>query len=83
MHIIDCAQLEKTVILPLNYLFIAMNAKLYSGQTNEAYPQVPANPGITPNYTLGMDAAERANTKAQFEYKKAQFDNCKNMKSVS
>ena len=71
-YLIDCSQTHETDLSPVNMLFVALPARLYSQYTASAYPTALAyaDPGITPNYMGTNSNAEGATIKAQFEHTK-------------
>ena len=44
-HMIPCAQIHVTTINALNYLHLCVPANIYTQYTNEAYPEIPPDPG--------------------------------------
>ena len=71
-YLVDCSQIHKTELLPVNIMFVALLASLYGQYMASLYPN-PASytdPGITPNYDAANSAADRATIKAIFEHAK-------------
>jgi len=62
-HLMACAQSHQIVISRLNLLYVCIPEQLYhhNNNTNEPYPNDPANPGTTPIFTPGYDAANHCN----------------------
>ena len=44
-HMIPCAQSHVTTIHALNYLHLCVPASIYTQYTNQAYPDIPEDPG--------------------------------------
>ena len=44
-HMIPCAQSHVTTIRALNYLHLCVPANIYTQYINQAYPDIPADPG--------------------------------------
>ena len=78
-YLMDCSQTHETTISDCNLLFLCIPPELYATYTNTAYPLLPLDPGVTPNYFGANDAAARATVKAQFENASKLFQECKNM----
>ena len=80
-YLVDCSQTHDTDISPVNMMFVALPARLYSQYTATVYPtqQAYADPGIMPNYAATINATERATAKATYEHAKKNFLEVKNM----
>ena len=80
-YLVNCSQRHETDLSPVNMLFVALPARLYSQYTASAYPTelAYADSGITPNYMVVNSSAKHATIKACFEHTKKNFLEVKNM----
>ena len=74
-YLVNCSQTHDTDISPVNMMFVALPAQLYSQYTASVYStqQAYADPGIMPNYAATITATERATAKATYEHAKKIF----------
>jgi len=69
-YLMACTQSHQSYLSLLNALYMCFPEMLYHhcNDANEAYPIDPTNPGPTPVFSLGDDAADHCNIRVQWEY---------------
>lgn len=75
-HLMQCAQTQHTDISSCKLLFLCLGPDLYAYYTQEAYPDMPEDPGSMCLHGPADNASQRANAKARWDLLYKRYNDC-------